>query len=161
MDDTDYPSLDFNSPNPFLIEESIGPVKKRAKRERASSDRYITPSAAPQSIQKYARDCKMSSTDLLSTPTKSGYLYPITPTATPSKKGVVREWNRLMAQPSLFYARTPKSQKSARRGISRTPDLVLDAPGARDDFYTRLIDWSPSGNMLVGLGGICYVWNKV
>jgi hypothetical protein len=72
----------------------------------------------------------------------------------------MKEWKRVMASPSLFYA-SRNARKRKQREISKTPDLILDAPNAIDDFYTRLIDWSITGNMLVALAEECYVWNKV
>ncbi len=68
-----------------------------------------------------------------------------------------------MAYPSLFYAGNNciLEEKSKMRDISHSPDIILDAPNARDDFYTTLLDWAPTGNLMVGLDRECYIWNRV
>lgn len=90
--------------------------------------------------------------------------------STPSKKHalLMNDWKKIaIANPSLFYAQKPFSSAasyplpSKPRDISQSPDLVLDAPKARDDYYTTLLDWAPSGNLMVGLDTDCYIWNKV
>ena len=86
--------------------------------------------------------------------------------STPSKKheSVMKDLERIaMANPSLFYA----SQKNSSAGIkqriqdiAKTPEMVLDAPNFRDDYYTTLLSWGPNGNMLVGLNDECFLWNQ-
>ena len=46
------------------------------------------------------------------------------------------------------------------RLISRSPASILDAPDARDDFYTRLLDWSSDDHIAVALGSQAYLWKK-
>ncbi|KAJ3826541.1 WD40 repeat-like protein [Lentinula raphanica] len=44
------------------------------------------------------------------------------------------------------------------RQVLEYPIRVLDAPGLSHDFYTNLIDWSPSGALAVGLEQHVYLW---
>jgi hypothetical protein len=142
--------------NPFL-----------SPKRKTLDDRYIPPLIPNDQKLKYAQDCKNVNEDgssvlEISTP-KLLFATPSSSIKTPSKRTErdAKEWERLMASPSLFYASRDIKKQVKRRGISKTPDLVLDAPNALDDFYTRLIDWSCTGNMLVALAEDCYVWNKV
>lgn len=138
--------------NPFL-----SPKRKK------EDDRYIPPLIPNEQKLKYISDCKNQE----SSPPRLLFASPSTSTPTglrtPSKQKErdMKEWKRVMASPSLFYASKDTRKQSRQRIISKTPDLVLDAPNARDDYYTRSIDWSVTGNMLVALAESCYVWNKV
>lgn len=60
---------------------------------------------------------------------------------------------------------TPPSTKNTRlntngRMISRTPDLVLDAPGVRNDYYSSVLDWSSRDDIVVALDKQCILWNR-
>jgi hypothetical protein len=135
--------------NPFL-----------SPKRKSLDDRYIPPPIPKKEKLQYMADCKNSTE---TTTPKLLFATPFTSKKTPSKRTErdLKEWERLMASPSLFYSSRDIVRQPKRRGISKTPDLVLDAPNALDDFYTRLIDWSSTGNMLVALAEDCYVWNKV
>lgn len=39
-----------------------------------------------------------------------------------------------------------------------TPATVLDAPGARDDYYVSVLDWSAQGPLCVGLAQKLFLW---
>ncbi|KIK57204.1 hypothetical protein GYMLUDRAFT_46451 [Collybiopsis luxurians FD-317 M1] len=58
-----------------------------------------------------------------------------------------QETRMLMNQPRPLVRKVPNS-----------PYRVLDAPDLEDDFYTNLLDWSPSGVLAVGLRQGIYFW---
>ncbi|KAF9069894.1 WD40-repeat-containing domain protein [Rhodocollybia butyracea] len=46
------------------------------------------------------------------------------------------------------------------REVVKAPYRVLDAPDLPDDFYTNVVDWSPSGILAVALGQSVYLWRS-
>ncbi|KAF9077150.1 WD40-repeat-containing domain protein [Rhodocollybia butyracea] len=46
------------------------------------------------------------------------------------------------------------------RAVAKDPSRTLDLPDLPDDFYTNLVDWSPSGVLGVGLEREIYLWRE-
>lgn len=152
--------------NPFL---SDGPPEKRIRPEKPqwAGDRFISYIAKENKL-KYREECKRIeklSKESLCTPVKTLSFQKALPTPPASRKHAraMSDLVRIMETPSKQspYSTNDHLQITHRREVSRTPDMVLDAPESRDDYYCKLIDWSIDGNLLVGLGAACYSWNKV
>jgi hypothetical protein len=58
-------------------------------------------------------------------------------------------------------SRTRSQPYLARRQLPHSPELVLDAPSVRNDYYSTLLDWSRLGTIAVGLDHQAYLWNQV
>jgi hypothetical protein len=117
--------------NPFLHRKRH---RSHSERHRSASDRFISVIPQDQQIQ-YRIDCK------LQTPTK-GTLFHSYPTP-PASSG--KERRRTLSKRTLF----------------KSPELILDAPSLRNDFYSTLLDWSCLGTVVVALDHEAFVWNQV
>ena len=51
-----------------------------------------------------------------------------------------------------------KVESSTIRSVSLVPEKILDAPELRDDYYLNLMDWSPSGQLGIGLNNTIYLY---
>jgi hypothetical protein len=123
--------MSFFDEDSFQQDQDHNPFLIR-KRQRSTSDRFISVIPQDQQIQ-YRMDCR------LQTPTK-GTLFHSYPT--PSSSGNQR-------------------RKLSKRSLFKSPELILDAPCLRNDFYSNVLDWSCLGTIVVALDHQAFVWNQV
>ncbi|KAI8897392.1 WD40-repeat-containing domain protein [Globomyces pollinis-pini] len=141
---------------PSLFREELSTRRSLRLRKSKSvkvQDRFISTIPKESQIQY-----RLNSTNDIKTPHKS-YLYGDTPTASSSKYAfALAELNKIPPTPSKKERKVRYS--NLNRIISHSPDLVLDAPLARDDFYCTLLDWSVKDDLLVALDKACYLRSK-
>jgi WD40 repeat protein len=58
----------------------------------------------------------------------------------------------------LLSKKSEKVDSSTMRSVSLVPEKILDAPELRDDYYLNLMDWSPSGQLGIGLNNTIYLY---
>jgi hypothetical protein len=100
--------------------------------------------------------------------TKHVYVIPQLTPKSPSKQHSRdrNELNRIMSTPTKkdkypFAINRLEIVDKPRRRIGSNPEMILDAPACRDDYYSNLLDWSCKDLILVGLDKAAYIYQKV
>lgn len=58
----------------------------------------------------------------------------------------------------MLSKKSDKVESSTTKSVSLVPERILDAPELRDDYYLNLMDWSPSGQLGIGLNNTVYLY---
>ena len=119
---------------------------KRPFTRRQNNDRFINPIPIPKCTE-YRQNLHA-----LQSPCQNSIFFP-------RDKSPKSDLKKLVESPLIRLL--SKKPKITRRMISRTPDTILDAPDGRDDFYTRLLDWSVKDVLAVALDKQAYLWTMV
>lgn len=162
---------ELQPPQPATLHRAASRPSSPVHHSSAASSLFNTPSKAVSGKRKGGSSVVSASYFPTPLSTSSKGLTRTLNQPTPSKKheSVIKDLTRIaMANPSLFYANPAVSRnktnlysvKQRLQEIAKTPEMVLDAPNVRDDYYTTLLSWSPTGNMLVGLDHECFLWNQ-
>jgi WD40 repeat protein len=127
--------------NPFISNVKYSKEYKLASPKTPKNDRFI--SAGERRIREALfRDSLRETNSEASTPTKPLYKNVM---LTPSSK-------------RKSISTTPIKQ--TQRMISKTPEMILEAPGARDDYYCSLLDWSSRDQIVIALDQKCILKKK-
>ena len=60
----------------------------------------------------------------------------------------------------LYSSSTKKTTKAKpTRNINKNAEVLLDAPGLKDDFYQNILDWSSKNFIAIALQNEVYLWN--
>ncbi|KAK6359248.1 hypothetical protein TWF696_000411 [Orbilia brochopaga] len=82
-------------------------------------------------------------------------------TPSPEKSPAVRGGSPLKTDFSVWNPNSPQMQAAAANLKRRRNEMLLDAPGLRDDFYCTLLAYSPVSKVLaVALGSEIYGWTE-